>query len=90
MTALELADAASCADVLVSPPYRGAVRLFARTIAGREALEALDERGPSGGVLYTSPCGRKAAVSGIVAESLLEDLTHDHGVALAHWWKPTQ
>ena len=36
------------ADVVHSPPYRGRVRLRARTIAGTEALESLLDREGAG------------------------------------------
>jgi hypothetical protein len=73
------------ADVLASPPYRGMVRLLARTIAGTEALESLADR-PDAGVMYVSRSGTKAGISAVTADALLDDLIHDHGVTIAPGW----
>ncbi len=73
------------ADVVHSPPYRGRVRLRARTIAGTEALESLLDR-EGEGVLYLSRCGTKAAVAVDVFERMAEDLIHDYGVDLEEAW----
>ncbi len=73
------------ADVVHSPPYRGRVRLRARTIAGTEALESLLDR-EGEGVLYLSRCGTKAAVDATVFDTVAADLIHDYGVDLEEAW----
>lgn len=75
------------ADVIHSPPYRGRVKLHARTIAGIEALESLLDR-ESEGVLYLSKCGTRAAVAADTFDRFADDMIHDHGVDLAEVFIP--
>lgn len=73
------------ADVIHTPPYRGRVRLRARTVAGTEALESLIGR-EGDGLLYLSKCGTKASIAADVFETFAADLVHDHGIDMEEAW----